>query len=150
MDPFARMMAQRLDMLTLAAHRRDAAIRSVRSIDLRRVRERVATEYAMWDQERLDAAFAQYDRFLTLCVLYPDEELMPLSADMDQVWHFHILHTEQYAADCTLLFGEFLHHEPASTPYPPAELRENTHSLYRAVFGIDPPAEDGFCIAPGR
>lgn len=44
--------------------------------------------------------------------------LLP-SDPVDEFWHAHILHTEQYAAFCERNFGYFVHHRPldhAATP----------------------------------
>jgi hypothetical protein len=34
--------------------------------------------------------------------------------DVDTFWHYHILDTRKYAADCQAVFGQFLHHFPYS------------------------------------
>ena len=31
---------------------------------------------------------------------------------LDEFWHQHIVDTRKYAADCELLFGKLLHHDP--------------------------------------
>ncbi len=51
-----------------------------------------------------------YQRFLVLRVLYPDQRFCPINADT--LWHAHILDTRTYHADCLRVFGEFLHHDP--------------------------------------
>lgn len=38
-------------------------------------------------------------------------QLIP-NGDIDRFWHEHILDTRRYVADCTELFGGFLHHYP--------------------------------------
>jgi hypothetical protein len=53
----------------------------------------------------------EYRRFLYLMKKYPSERAAPLF-DVDIFWHYHILDTMKYAADCEHIFGYFLHHFP--------------------------------------
>ena len=64
-----------------------------------------------WSAEKADAVEKEYRRFLCLMKLYPDEDTAPL-VDVDTFWHYHILDTMKYAADCEQAFGYFLHHYP--------------------------------------
>jgi hypothetical protein len=64
-----------------------------------------------WSREKADAVEKEYRRFLCLMKLYPNEATAPL-VDVDTFWHYHILDTLKYAADCTHVFGYFLHHYP--------------------------------------
>jgi hypothetical protein len=104
---------------------------------VRKVRETVAQA---WTADRLAAAESEYRRMLGVKVAYPDVDLVP-SADVDEIWHAHILHTRQYAADCQALFGHFLHHEPNdgedATQVVMAEAVANTRRLYLSRFGVD-------------
>ena len=64
-----------------------------------------------WSATHADAVEVEYRRFLTLMKLYPNEATAPL-VDVDTFWHYHILDTAKYAADCASAFGYFLHHYP--------------------------------------
>ena len=64
-----------------------------------------------WSLEKADAVEKEYRRFLCLMTLYRDEPIAPL-VDVDTFWHYHILDTMKYAADCEQAFGYFLHHYP--------------------------------------
>jgi len=64
-----------------------------------------------WTLERANAVELEYRRFLTLMKKFPDEQTSPL-VDVDTFWHYHILDTMKYAADCQAVFGYFLHHFP--------------------------------------
>lgn len=121
------------------------AIEAVAAINLDRMAVRVQREHPDFDPEKVTEAVEQYRRFLVMAMVFPDDEIMPLSEDMDHVWHAHILHTIQYEEDCQQLFGEFLHHEPADTPIPPFDLRERTRMLHKLAFGTDAPEDDSFC-----
>ena len=112
------------------------AIETVAAVNLHRMAERVRREHPDFNAERLASAIEQYRRFLAMAMLFPDDEIMPISEDMDHVWHAHILHTVQYEEDCQALFGEYLHHEPADTPIPPFDLRERTRALHQMAFEI--------------
>jgi hypothetical protein len=64
-----------------------------------------------WSREKANAVETQYRRFLVLMKMFPNEETAPL-VDVDTFWHYHILDTMKYAADCQQAFGYFLHHFP--------------------------------------
>jgi hypothetical protein len=64
-----------------------------------------------WSRAQVDAVEFEYRRFLCLIKLFPHEEVAPLF-DTDIFWHYHILDTMKYAADCEQIFGYFLHHFP--------------------------------------
>ncbi|HEY0063275.1 MAG TPA: glycine-rich domain-containing protein-like [Telluria sp.] len=64
-----------------------------------------------WSQARADAMEIEYRRFLYLMHAFPNEETAP-TVDVDTFWHYHILDTAKYAADCEQVFGYFLHHYP--------------------------------------
>lgn len=64
-----------------------------------------------WTQAKTFDVLSQYITFLYLTDAYSQYALVP-SADVDQVWHCHILDTQKYAEDCDLLFGRMVHHSP--------------------------------------
>jgi hypothetical protein len=64
-----------------------------------------------WSLAYADAVALEYRRFLYLMKKYPNEQFAPL-VDVDVFWHYHILDTMKYAADCQAVFGYFLHHFP--------------------------------------
>lgn len=64
-----------------------------------------------WSLAYADAVEFEYRRFLYLAKWFPDEQAAPLF-DVDVFWHYHILDTMKYAADCDAVFGYFLHHFP--------------------------------------
>jgi hypothetical protein len=93
-----------------------------------------------WSLEQANLVEFEYRRFLHLMKLFPHEQTAP-QFDVDIFWHYHILDTMKYAADCQQIFGYFLHH------FPYAGLRgeddEAAHQrvgarmqeLYEATFG---------------
>jgi hypothetical protein len=64
-----------------------------------------------WTRDRAEAAEREYRRFLYLVKINPGTPLAPV-VDVDEFWHYHILDTKKYAADCHRVFGYFLHHFP--------------------------------------
>ncbi len=95
-----------------------------------------------WSLERANAIEFEYRRFLILMKKYPDEQTAPL-VDVDTFWHYHILDTLKYAADCETMFGYFLHHFPYIGLR--GEADEEAHhrvgqrmkELYEETFGED-------------
>lgn len=95
-----------------------------------------------WSQSQVDAVELEYRRFLHLLKLFPAEQVAP-RFDVDIFWHYHILDTMKYAADCEHVFGYFLHHYPYSglggEDDEAARHRTGarTQELYKATFGED-------------
>lgn len=104
-------------------------------VDLTAVMERVAAE-TDWTAEQCTVAEQMYRQFLTLCSQRkPGQALVPPQA-ADEVWHTHIMFTKQYAADCELLFGEFLHHNPGEMENHQAHYLQ-TLAFYQSQLGVD-------------
>lgn len=59
----------------------------------------------------LSNAELKYRRWLLLKRIYFGEPLPP-TEEIDDFWHSHLLHTEQYVRDSLMIFGEYLHHFP--------------------------------------
>ena len=93
-----------------------------------------------WSLARADAVEFEYRRFLYLMKQFPNEQTAPLM-DVDIFWHYHILDTMKYAADCDNVFGYFLHHFPyiglRGEDDEAAHLRvgERMKELYEETFG---------------
>lgn len=65
-----------------------------------------------WSLKQTVAVEFEYRRFLCLMKLFPRAQVAPV-LEVDVFWHYHILDTEKYAADCEQIFGYFLHHVPS-------------------------------------
>lgn len=102
--------------------------------DLSKVMARVSKKNPDWDADRLATAEREYRRYLLLCKVYPGSRISP-SSDVDQVWHAHILHTQQYANDSNRYFGFYLHHEPFSGGSEAARPKNDIARLYAEQFG---------------
>lgn len=59
----------------------------------------------------IDAVEAEYKKFLALCVAYPNSNF-PVSKKVDDLWHTHLLFTQDYQRMCNECAGHFLHHRP--------------------------------------
>ncbi|SDC76271.1 hypothetical protein SAMN05428966_102282 [Massilia sp. PDC64] len=114
-----------------------------------------------WSLEKANAVEKEYRRFLCLMKMYPDEDTAPL-VDVDTFWHYHILDTMKYAADCEQAFGYFLHHYPyvgmggEDDEQFRLDSGDRMRELYEATFGETYPgaiaqAADGasaYCASP--
>jgi hypothetical protein len=93
-----------------------------------------------WSLEKANAVEKEYRRFLCLMKMYPEEDTAPL-VDVDTFWHYHILDTMKYAADCEQAFGYFLHHYPyvgmrgADDEQFRLDSGNRMRELYEATFG---------------
>lgn len=110
-----------------------------------------------WTPEQADAVELEYRRFLYLMMKFPHEQTSP-GLDVDIFWHYHILDTAKYAADCQRAFGYFVHHYPylgMGGDDPLEELHaagERMRQLYEQTFGASyhngtasQPATEAFC-----
>jgi hypothetical protein len=108
------------------------------TLDFSNIKRRLATE---WSISRIDVAIEEYKKFLILASCSIPVSPCP---DVDRVWHDHLLHTRQYAADCDKILGTFLHHSPSTGTLGEAQIRsgkyQNMLKAYRTVFGQEPHA----------
>lgn len=104
-----------------------------------------------WTPEQADAVELEYRRFLYLMMKFPHEQTSP-GHDVDIFWHYHILDTAKYAADCQRAFGYFVHHYPylgMGGDSPLKELQaagERMRQLYEQTFGAS--YNDGTAAQP--
>jgi len=93
-----------------------------------------------WSLDQVNAIEFEYRRFLYLMKRFPNEAAAPL-LDVDTFWHYHILDTMKYAADCEAVFGYFLHHFPyiglrgEDDLAAHARVGERMKELYEDTFG---------------
>ena len=94
-----------------------------------------------WSRAKVEAMDLEYRRFLHLMHSFPNQPASPTKA-VDTFWHYHILDTQKYAADCDLVFGCFMHHNPygdEQSAAPGAEAGEERvdlmQEMYEATFG---------------
>ncbi|WP_373990961.1 hypothetical protein [Duganella sp. BuS-21] len=89
------------------------AMHAIAALDLEPIKVKLMHEESGegWTLERANAVEFEYRRFLILMKKFPNEPSAPL-VDVDTFWHYHILDTMKYAADCDAAFGHFLHHFP--------------------------------------
>lgn len=120
---------------------------AVETLDLNPIKTRLMNTASGegWSHTRTDEAEQEYRRFLCLHKMYPDVALAPYE-DVDMFWHYHILDTRKYAADCALVFGYFLHHCPHALLDDVDDTQRRIASgkllevLYEATFGAAVPA----------
>lgn len=94
-----------------------------------------------WKTEHAAEACKQYRNYLFLKLKYGNEYELPPSRDIDEAWHAHILHTEDYMKFCQQAFGEYLHHHPhtRNNTYDEKDLarmfEDETQKLHYQEFG---------------
>ena len=109
------------------------------SIDLMRAWERWEDKPRDWSPERVAAAISSYVKFLRLIEQYPNQPHAP-TADIDKMWHLHMLSPRAYYTDCMKLFGEILDHDGGfgRGEDEEPELRrtfESTSALWQQIYG---------------
>jgi hypothetical protein len=122
-------------------------INAVMQLDLEPIKMKLmhAASGEGWSLEKANAVEKEYRRFLCLMKIYPEEDTAPL-VDVDTFWHYHILDTMKYAADCEQAFGYFLHHYPyvgmrgVEDEQFRVDSGERMRELYEATFGEAYPA----------
>lgn len=117
------------------------AMRNIAKLDLDPIKVKLMHRESGegWTLEHAHAIEVEYRRFLCLMQLYPYEDFAPL-LDVDIFWHYHILDTRKYAADCQQAFGHFIHHHPyvglgADDGSDHQAYGTRMHELYQATFG---------------
>lgn len=89
------------------------ACKLIQDLDLEPIKFKLMHEASGegWSEHKASAVEAEYRRFLYLIKTYPNEPVSP-GEDVDTFWHYHILDTMKYGADCDAVFGYFVHHYP--------------------------------------
>src|SRR3954469_11154637 len=89
----------------------DQILAAIQTLDLEPIKFKASHPQGdkRWSVEYTDRLAAEYKKFLTLLVKYPQETIAPTN-EVDEFWHLHILDTRKYAEDCEAVFGYFLHH----------------------------------------
>ena len=110
----------------------------IESFDFSPVLERLINT-DKWKKRDAILAIDQYKRFLFLIKKHGSNHHLPPSLEIDEVWHAHILHTENYHHFCIQLFGHYLHHHPQlanrKSVQKSATLFEQTQQLHKKEFG---------------
>ena len=91
-----------------------------------------AVRKGLFRADEIDGVELEYKRFMALGCVY-GSNAAPLSQRVDDFWHAHILFTEDYAAMCQAVAGQFLHHRP--TLDEGDESKSSNFDLYEASFG---------------
>jgi len=115
----------------------------IESADLTSTIERLIKVHN-WSKKHALKATIQYRRFLFLKKKYGEQHILPPSYDMDEVWHAHILHTQEYCNFCEEIFDGYLHHHPhhgydnsITSQELESAFENGTQKLYRLEYGED-------------
>lgn len=101
-------------------HSKSRGLKAIAGLDLQPIVRDLKRDG--WDDERIALALTGYSAYLTRTLLDDDFNDNPLK-DVDAVWHYHILRTQKYFADCEAVFGYYLHHFP-DKPVPDHQLAD--------------------------
>lgn len=89
--------------------------------------------------EQIQQAITEYKQFLELRLTSGEDKIVPTEM-ADKAWHYHILDTKKYAADCDNIFGEFMDHDPNPTDMLAFnEATKSTSTIWKEKFGADAP-----------
>jgi len=84
----------------------------VKDLDFTLAIKKLQTENAGgWTEDRAIKAVEGYKRYLAITKALDGFQLVP-NADIDEIWHYHLMDTRRYEKDCREIFGGFLHHYP--------------------------------------
>lgn len=121
-----------------------STISAVFNLDLEPIKFKLMDEESGlgWSLEKCDEVEKQYKKWLCLVDKYKDKRIAP-SHYIDTFWHYHILDTKKYYADCNQALGYFLHHYPYAGMLNEQDkidfdaTWEETKFLFRKEFGIE-------------
>ena len=126
---------------TISAQELEQAKNDIYNIDLNPVLTRLI-QIEHWSPSDAKEVIAQYRNYLYLRKKYPEYDLPP-STDIDEAWHAHVLHTQDYREFCKQVFSnepnQFLDHHPYLAKEGSMEklstLFKTTQTLYHQEFG---------------
>ncbi len=105
--------------------------------DLERVRKLLVRDGCM-DEAEAGRRIGEYRKYMAINAAFPRHH-HPISKEVDEAWHCHVLDTPDYARFCAEVFGRFLHHNPVFTAAEQQWLAEkydaNTLPHLRMLFG---------------
>ncbi len=107
-----------------------------------------------WTYSQCEEAEYEYKRFLLLIYRNPQTGIVP-NKIMDKFWHFHILDTRKYYADCKEIFGKLIHHFPYLGMRGEQDKQNlissfnRTKLLYQTTFGDIMDKNFAFCDSGG-
>ncbi len=106
------------------------SITLIKTLDLQYIADRMVDKYD-WEPDYAKESVRRYKNFLIFKCVYP-KLVFPLLPEIDEIWHQHILFTENYIRDCEQIFDSYLHHKPGST-MEEAQYQESTR-VYEEYF----------------
>jgi hypothetical protein len=99
-------------MENISKQKFEEAMVLVKDLDFTLAIKKLQTENAGgWTEDRAIKAVEGYKRYLAITKALDGFQLVP-NADIDEIWHYHIMDTRRYEKDCQDIFGGFLHHYP--------------------------------------
>ncbi|WP_338453484.1 glycine-rich domain-containing protein [Candidatus Bealeia paramacronuclearis] len=105
----------------------------INNLDLTHVMNRVRKE-KHWSPRMVQVATQFYKNFLILCKKHEDIHLSP-SLQIDEIWHAHILYTQDYYEMSEKVFGSYLHHQPIHEEESQESGAENGIQLLQRLHG---------------
>ncbi len=112
-------------------------IQRLMSLDLYRIRTFMVVRQG-FNAEQVEAMEVEYKRFLCLSIVFPTKAF-PISNAVDEMWHAHILFTNEYHEASEIVGRDYIHHLPTLSEGERAELEpqyfEDTLGCYQQLFG---------------
>ena len=111
------------------------------SVDFEPVKNRLLVDFPNHTKQELDEMEIEVKRFLALALFEPNPgHRIVVSEKIDALWHYFILHTQEYRNFCQEVYGSYLNHVPI-LPHKKKELGADyakTRKLYAVYFGKPP------------
>lgn len=85
-----------------------------------------------WSKDKAAEQVGKYRNFLKM--ISTGMTCVP-TKDVDEVWHTHILDTEEYTKDCQRCFGYYVHHRPYLADDTLQRSWKETNAAYEGTFG---------------
>ena len=99
--------------------------------------KRYAVKKGNYTAEEINDVEREYKRYLILA-FSNSKMVLPISKKLDDLWHAHILFTEDYSNMCMTVNGRYLHHRPSIVDggvMSASQFDETTLEIYREFFG---------------
>lgn len=108
--------------------------KAIDAVDFSDILAKLAYQYG-WKQAHAEEICDMYKNFLFLYIKYGQQFPLAPSEEIDEIWHLHILETQNYRHFCDSVCGQYVDHKPMSFKnLNPTNFKENQQAFNNTLM----------------